>query len=247
MAIRALHALSLNETGRRHENQDSIFPENISGAPQGCFIVCDGVGGAPGGAIASKAVAHTVGQYLGSITSSISERHIDEAIHAAEDVMHKIALNNPLLIEMCTTIVVAILSADYIHFAWAGDSRAYMIRNGDILFKSRDHSLLQERLDAGLLKEDEVEDFPWKNVVTRVVGPGQPHANLEHYKHFDVCNDDLLLLCSDGVLEGVPETRLLQLLAKTDTLESKCKAVAEQCEQHSKDNYSLIMMTLQSY
>jgi protein phosphatase/serine/threonine-protein phosphatase Stp1 len=197
-----LHSTGVTHSGAvRPRNEDAL----VERPDIGLWAVADGAGGHGAGDVASSALAEAL-------------RDLPPGLSAAEllaQVRLRIAgVHTRLRGEgrVCATTVVVLLARGS-HFAclWAGDSRAYRLRAGALARITRDHSVVQEMVEAGLLDEAEAERHPQANVITRAVGaPGQ----LDLDKVSDrVLPGDLFLLCSDGLFKALEEPEIAGLLA----------------------------------
>lgn len=200
-------AATHNGTVRDH-NEDAF----VNRPDLGLWAVADGAGGHQSGEIASSRVADALeaippGLSGGQVLSEVRQRL--DAAHASlwEEGQRRGAG------AIVATTVVVVLARDG-HFAclWAGDSRAYLLRDGELSQVTRDHSLVQELFEAGAITEDEIEGHPHANVITRAVGADAGTLDLEK------CSDrllagDRLLMCSDGLCKTLPDAEIAGLLA----------------------------------
>jgi len=141
--MQATSIFSLNETGSKKNQEDYIWPP--PDFPQGSsnvFLVCDGVGGSENGEIASKIIAGSVGELLREHSTAITAQKALEIITIAKGKLLEYARNNSLGTDMATTICMLVLSPGKAFIGWCGDSRVYHIRKGRILFRTEDHSLV---------------------------------------------------------------------------------------------------------
>jgi protein phosphatase/serine/threonine-protein phosphatase Stp1 len=197
-----LHSAGVTHPGAvRPRNEDAL----VERPDIGLWAVADGAGGHGAGDVASGAVAEAL-------------RDLPQGLAAAEmlaQVRLRIAGVHARLQgegRVCaTTVVVLLARGDHFACLWAGDSRVYRLRGGHLSRLTRDHSVVQEMVDAGLLDETEAERHPQANVITRAVGaPG----DLELDKTSDrILPGDLFLLCSDGLFKALEEPAIAGLLA----------------------------------
>jgi len=145
-------------------------------------------------------------ELLAEVRLAIERTHAglrEEAARRGPDVM------------VASTVVVMLARGEHFACLWAGDSRAYLLRDGILRQITRDHSLVQELLEAGAIGPDEVENHPRSNVITRAVG-----AELDEFA-LDKVSDrlvpgDRFLLCSDGLCKTLPDETLADLLGSSD-------------------------------
>jgi serine/threonine-protein phosphatase Stp1 len=190
----------------RTRNEDAL----VNRPDLGLWAVADGAGGHARGDVASRLVVDALGsippdlpagEVLAQVRRKMTETH--EALLASQvDGRHEIS---------ASTVVVLIARGDYYACLWAGDSRGYLLRDGQLVQITRDHSLVQELVDSGVIKPDEADRHPSANVITRAVGA---EGELDLDKVSDrLLPGDRFLLCSDGLCKTVPEGELAELLA----------------------------------
>ena len=191
----------------RKHNEDAY----VDRPDLGIWAVADGAGGHAAGEVASGMIADALqaipsglsaAELLSRVRLAIEQTHAalrDEAARRGPDVM------------VASTVVVMLAHGNYFACLWAGDLRAYLLRGGVLRQITRDHSLVQELLEAGAIGPDEVTNHPRGNVITRAVG-----AELDAFA-LDKVSDrlvpgDRFLLCSDGLCKTLPDDELATLL-----------------------------------
>ena len=171
------------------------------------YIVADGVGGGSAGEVASEYAAKKVlHEYYHSSEPDLGER-LKTAIHAANAGIFEHVQRRPELGRMGTTLVAAVVRGDELVVANVGDSRAYLIRKGEIHQVTRDHSLVARLVDEGSITPEEAETHPRRNVVLRSLGAGaKVYSDI-----FDgrVQRGDQIVLCSDGLMRHVTDDEIL--------------------------------------
>jgi protein phosphatase len=141
---------------------------------------------------------------------------------------------------MGTTLVVAVFRDDRVLLGHVGDSRCYRLRAGKLQQVTRDHSLLQEQLDAGLITPEQAAFSSNKNLVTRAVGV-EDSVLLETHQH-DVLPGDVFLMCSDGLSDMLDDASIAQVLLAHDSLETRGRALIDAAnDAGGKDNISVIL------
>jgi protein phosphatase len=141
---------------------------------------------------------------------------------------------------MGTTLVLAAFGSQRAIVGHIGDSRCYRVRQGKLELLTRDHSLLQEQLDAGAITPEQASQSPHRNLVTRALGI-ERHVELEMHEH-DVEPGDVFLLCSDGLSEMVSDGQLFTILLREAALPEKATLlVAAANENGGKDNISVVL------
>lgn len=237
---------SATNTGRaRTNNEDSVaLDEEVSLA-----VLADGMGGYNAGEVASGMatafIRAELGRWLqqaaGNATDSDVRRAMDICVDNANRAIFNAANSNPQYAGMGTTLVVAVFRGTRLLVGHVGDSRAYRIRSGRIQQITRDHSLLQEQIDAGLITPEQAAFSANKNLVTRAVGV-EDTVLLETHQH-DVQPGDVYLLCSDGLSDMLDDAAIGQLVLGRDALDDACNALIDAAnEAGGKDNISVILV-----
>lgn len=198
---------SLSHVGRvRRENEDSHFAD----AEAGVWLVADGMGGHTNGKLASEALVAAVGAVRLPTGIDAACDVVARAIHSANTAIFGHAQAEA--VQMGSTVVALVVQDDEFAVLWAGDSRAYLYREGQLIRLTRDHTQVQEMVDRGLLDPVDVEDHPMKHVLSRAVGV-QGSLEIDAIKD-RIQSRDLFLLCSDGLYGVVGEHAIAQLLAE---------------------------------
>jgi len=195
----------------RSGNEDSFFAEADS--RRGVFVVADGMGGHAAGEVASEMAVQIVSRALLQIESVLAPEAANRTAQAMRDANR--AIYDRMLAEndkqgMGTTASVLVLSDDHYLIAQIGDSRIYMLRDGALVQLTKDHSYVQEQVDAGLLTPEQARYHPYSNVITRCVGAGES-VEPDLYSG-EVKAGDVFLVASDGLTGMVDDRRLQQLL-----------------------------------
>ncbi len=236
---------ALTDAGRvRGNNEDAIA---IDGS-LGLAILADGMGGYNGGEIASgMAIAllqASFGRWLAHAGPHANSRAVRRALQAGVDEANGAILEagaaNLQLNGMGTTLVMAAFGAQRVVVGHIGDSRCYRLRDGQLDLLTRDHSLLQEQLDAGAITPEQAAQSPHRNLVTRALGI-ERNVALEIHEHA-ARPGDLYLLCSDGLTEMVPDAQLFTLLLQDADLPEKATLlVAIANNNGGRDNISVVL------
>ena len=221
---------SFSEIGKRSNNED-----NIGLVPGNLFIVCDGVGGAEKGEIASSIVVRSFESLYNHDPDNFN---FSDALKQAENQISNYLSQNPSAEGMATTLVVAHKRQDGINVGWVGDSRLYQFRNKKIIYKTKDHSWINEALDAGILTPDEAFNHPKSNIITRAIQGSHNPVQLDETFISDLKVEDSFFLCSDGVLETWTDHELEILFGSHTTDPEILDTLRRECEIKSKDNNS---------
>ena len=191
----------------RPRNEDAY----VNRADIGLWAVADGAGGHGAGDVASAAVAAALSDLPRGLSASELLAQVRlrlGAVHA--DLRQRAAAAGPGRI-IASTVVILLARGGHYACLWAGDSRAYLLREGTLTRLTRDHSLVQEMVEAGMLRDAEAESHPQANVITRAVGAA---GELEMEKaSARIAPGDLFLLCSDGLFKALPESEIATVLA----------------------------------
>lgn len=195
----------------REQNQDTFQMENLDKETVLC-IVCDGMGGAKSGNVASSLAAEVfIGEVRRTWTADMDQAQIDQMLRAAVKLANFTVFDQGQQFEefsgMGTTLVAALIKGEEATVVNVGDSRAYRINAGGIQKITVDHSLVEMMLQRGELTPEEARNYPGKNYITRAIGP-ETIAECDLF-HLDLEREDYLLLCSDGLSNIIDEQEIL--------------------------------------
>ena len=236
---------ALTDPGRiRANNEDTIaFEPSL-----GLVLLADGMGGYNGGEVASgMAIAllqASFGRWLAHAGPYAHPKAIKRALQAGTDEANAAILEagvaNVQLQGMGTTLVLAAFGTQRAIVGHIGDSRCYRLRDQKLELLTRDHSLLQEQLDAGAITPEQAVQSPHRNLVTRALGI-ERQVDLEMHEH-TVQAGDLFLLCSDGLSEMVQDAQLFTILLQDVALPEKATLlVATANDNGGRDNISVVL------
>jgi PPM family protein phosphatase len=215
--------LKLEAAGRTDVGQVRTANEDAFGycVADGVFALCDGMGGAAAGEVASRIAVDTLIERLCAESSQANRRKVlEEAIADANQRVHSRAEEEISLRGMGTTLVALAIGGDHALIGHVGDSRCYLFRKGKLIRKTLDHSLVDEQVRLGQLTQDEAEHSPLRNVITRAIGT-QVSVSAD-IGELDLKPDDILLLCSDGLTREISDERIAALLAEEGELDELC-------------------------
>ncbi|MCV2362417.1 Stp1/IreP family PP2C-type Ser/Thr phosphatase [Paucibacter sp. DJ1R-11] len=241
-----LEFFSATDVGRaRDNNEDSVaLDESV-----GLAVLADGMGGYNAGEVASQMLTGFIRAELGrwlkesgaSASASDVRRAMDICVDNANRAIFNAANTNPRYAGMGTTLVLGVFRPEGLLLGHVGDSRAYRLRGGQLTQISRDHSLLQEQLDAGLLTPEEAVFSSNKNLVTRAVGV-EDAVMLELHQH-ELQPGDLYLFCSDGLSDMLDDDALRQLLINHPSLSEAAQALIDGAnDMGGRDNIALVLV-----
>lgn len=174
------------------------------------YAVADGMGGHSAGQVAAELALNVfIRSYYGDASDDM-EASVSRAVKEANHYVVDVARTIPGRSGMGATLIVAIIRENQIYIAWVGDSRGYMLRNGVLQQVTEDHSWVAEQVRAGTMTEEEAEQSPFRNVITRSMG-GAPDAEPD-ITAFELQPGDRYLLCSDGLSGMVPFHEIQEIL-----------------------------------
>ena len=214
---------------------------------RGVFIVADGMGGHAAGEVASEMAVRIISREIGSlrgVTDDQAGERIQRAIVSANEAIFERTLSEHDKRGMgTTTTVLALLPGRYL-VGQVGDSRAYLLRNGSFLQLTKDHSYVQEQVDAGLLTPEQARVHPYSNVITRCVGAG---SEVVPDLYFGTLNPgDVLLLASDGLTGMLEDEQLARILEAGEGPQSWVdRMIAEANRRGGLDNITAIIVKIE--
>ncbi|HUB20494.1 MAG TPA: Stp1/IreP family PP2C-type Ser/Thr phosphatase [Acidobacteriaceae bacterium] len=241
-AMIVARAAARTSQGRVRSGNEDAFgyqPEH------GIYIVCDGMGGAAGGEVASRMTVDIVLQRMGAADGAGSGRdRLHAAIAEANHAVLERAEREPGLYGMGTTLVALLLADGPARIVHAGDSRCYLLRAGRLEQLTQDHSLVDEQIRLGTMTAEEAARSPFRSVITRAIGT-QPTVS-EDAVELDVEKGDLFLLCSDGLTREVDEERIARILSADDDLEQSAQTLVDAAnEAGGRDNVTCLLVQVQ--
>jgi len=233
---------SISETGKRINNEDSIFPgdENGTGDDR-LFIVCDGVGGSNKGEIASALACESIHAYFKTFLEGetpFDPEFIDNAVRYAEIRFDEHIADNQASKGMATTLCLLYFTEEGAYVAHAGDSRVYQFRGDKIVYQTDDHTLVNAWVKSGKIKAEEASVHPQKNVIYKAIQSTKIPVEADVDLLTDIEPGDVFLLCTDGVTEALTDEELTKIFAGKGNAEEKSEIIREICRQKSHDNYS---------
>ena len=209
-------------------------------------VVCDGMGGAAGGNIASALAVKVISDkinasYRNQMRDSSIKNMLDSALTAANIEVFDFAEAQPDVRGMGTTVVCAIVRDNQAYIVHAGDSRAYVINNGNIRQITTDHSMVQDLLLRGKITPEEAEHHPNKNIITRAVGVNK--AIEIDFEQIDLEDDDTLLICTDGLSNYVSNDEMLELMSDGKHYAFADRLVKKANENGGGDNITVVVIS----
>jgi len=208
-----LNSYGNTDVGRvRKNNEDSYLYKSFSvkgnGTPDAfLMVVADGMGGHAAGEVASAKVIEELDSHINEDSLENLPDILKQIIEDANQKIFDISAANKELTGMGTTCTAMVYINDLVHLAHVGDSRAYLIRDKEISCISKDHTVVQELLDAGSITEEKARTSPDRNILLRAVGTSQ-QLEVDLYSPLSTNDGDVFLLCSDGLNEYITEQEI---------------------------------------
>ena len=230
----------------REQNQDVFLSYSSQETRQAVCVVCDGMGGARAGDVASAAAATVFKEGLvGVLKPSVTLPEIIEAVKKtvslANSRVYEMSKENTDYAGMGTTLVGCVINAGMAVIANVGDSRAYLVSGRTIRRLTRDHSLVEEMVDSGKISDEEARFHPGKNLITRVIGTDSS-VGADIYQ-LPINAGDVILLCSDGLSNMIGEQEMLQHVIHIPDLSLCCDKMIELAnERGGQDNITVLLI-----
>ncbi len=225
-----------SDRGRQRQgNEDSYFVRSP------LFVVADGMGGAQAGEVASRMAVDSFDAGLPDGTPAEGLTHV---VEDANRRIHERSQTDAQRAGMGTTVTAAYVGEGEVTIAHVGDSRAYLLRDGDLIRLTRDHSLVGELVARGKLTEEQAETHPQRSVITRALGP-EPDVQVD-IQAYQARGGDRFLLCSDGLTSMIPEARVKQILEGSDALaDAGRELIAAANDAGGRDNITVLLFRLE--
>ncbi|HSD50076.1 MAG TPA: Stp1/IreP family PP2C-type Ser/Thr phosphatase [Candidatus Methylomirabilis sp.] len=245
-------AVAKTDVGRKRQGNEDSFCV----APElGLYVVADGMGGHAAGEVASRLAVETIHEwmekYLGGVDVAFVGQPMDACSREANFLLSSIRLANRVIFEaargrreyrgMGTTLVSVLAVDNTVALAHVGDSRIYRIRDGQIIQLSRDHSVVQQQVDRGVLSPEEAHESQYRHLITRALG-------LKDSVEVDLAEEpvlpgDILLLCSDGLSDLLEDEEILVIVRENaDDLEKACQALVDRANVKGGDDNITAML-----
>jgi PPM family protein phosphatase len=254
----ALQIVSATDPGRvRAHNEDCVETR----LELGVVVLADGMGGYNAGEVASGMATSLIASGLSttwttdalknldrSAATALAHTRLQDQVAAANTAIFEAAQRDPHCAGMGTTLVVCLFYDNFVTVAHIGDSRLYRMRNDALEQLTRDHSLLQEQIDAGLISKEDARQSHNKNLVTRALGI-DPEVDAEIHT-YDVMEGDIYLLCSDGLNDMIEDDEMqMTLIALRSNLELTAQQLVQAAnDAGGRDNISVMLIkVIQSF
>ena len=237
----------------REHNEDDFY---VSEGEEALCIVADGMGGHRSGEVASALAIKAIVEYYRetmadyheaeqSNDASPEQHRLTQAVKTANRAVFAAASSNESYRNMGTTIVGGFFTERGVYLAHIGDSRCYRLRGGDLEQRTDDHSLANEYVRMGILSAEDVEYFPYKNVITRACGLTD---EVEVDVHYEVLEPgDVYLFCSDGLSDMVSDAEVNVIMNDCDELDEMCRELVERANANGgADNITVVLARIEA-
>lgn len=240
--IETAYASSIGRIRKSNQDFVKVF-KNKSGIT--LAIVCDGMGGHQGGDVASTMAVSHLGHNFKSTdfkNSDLAQKWLEVQLNSENETILKTADRFPDLNGMGTTIVLAFAFEDQALIAHLGDSRAYSYTEGKFTQLTEDHSLVNELVKMGQITKEQAKHHPQKNIITQALGVSSTID--PEYENIAFKNDDIILLCTDGLTNSLSDPQIQQILATKElTLKDRCnKLINEANRLGGGDNITVCLL-----
>ena len=233
-------AAGATDPGRTRETNEDAFGLNLGTHEGACnFVVCDGMGGAAAGEIASRLAVDAMLQAMNA--NELTLKTFQQAVNAANESVHRNAEQNRGRAGMGTTLVALATRGDHAWVANVGDSRCYRLRDGVLERLTQDHSLVDEQVRLGHMTAAQAEMSPMRNIITRAVGTqNEVDADLIE---FAVAPGDLYLLSSDGLMREIDDKKIARILRAAGDLQQTCEELIKAAnDAGGHDNITCVLV-----
>lgn len=253
MIIKINAPVGIYEIGARAKQEDALFP-SLGELPQEqqVVVVCDGIGGHDYGEIASSVVSRAVGAWVRDYVSDDSPMTYEKALEAvafAQEQLNAASREHPSDKPMGTTLAMLVIGRNGVVAAHIGDSRIYHVRpsSGTILYRSRDHSLVNDLFMKGVLSRRETELSTKRSILTRAMLPSpQPAQTPDVAMITNVEPGDYFLVCSDGVCGEITDEQLLEVLMRNNSGDQMKLATIQMLAKNGSDNRTAVLFQVDS-
>jgi len=229
---------AVTHPGTKRGHNEDMF---VARPDLGLWAVADGAGGHEAGEVASDMITTTLATIPSALTADEMLSQVRLRISATHVALQERAAQMGEGALMASTVVVLIVRHGHFACLWAGDSRAYFLHDGVLQRITRDHSLVQELVDAGELDEADAEGHPRANVITRAVGDMAETMELDKVIG-PVAAGDRFLLCSDGLSKVLDDAAISDLLGAVPAEQAAEQLVAEALARQAADNVTAVVM-----
>jgi protein phosphatase len=251
-------------TGKNNEDAYGVAafgPDDGKGAPVLVAVLSDGIGGHRAGEVASELAVNRIIQKVSTNNLQVPVAALRDAIVFANGVIYEQASQNPDRQGMGATCAVVLIIGERLYTATIGDSRIYLLRNGEIQQTSVDHTWIREALDAGILQRHQVENHPNAHVIRRYLGSpnppnvdtrmvlqeGEPADQSENHQGLRLAAGDRILLCSDGLTDLVNDAEIRAVLKEHNLNDVPDLLIDMANQRGGHDNITVIVIEAKNH
>lgn len=244
-----LFGIAISKQGGRPENQDDL---GWADTPLGfVLVVCDGMGGGPGGKTASCIAKNVFLQAIANSSQQASRAEVlKRAISGANEALYQKMEEMPNLRGMGSTLVAILINEQSSFVVHLGDSRCYQVRKGHIVFRTKDHSLVEGLVQNKAMTEEQARVSPQSNIIMRGLGNTSNHT--PEIEEIPYCKGDRFILCTDGVWGIMPHGELAKRLTSVQDIGSLTKNLSAEIDQRGLaagghyDNHTLAVIEIRT-
>ncbi len=234
----ATNSWTLSSPGSvRKHNEDNL----LSRPDLGLWVVADGAGGHHAGELASGMIVERLSRLAGDFSLTAMVERVREVLHGVHAQLRSDAQARGSEVVIASTFVALIIRGDAFICLWAGDSRAYLLRQSELRQITKDHSLVQELIDLGKLTAADAERHPHANVITRAVGADSDGLELDQLGG-EIAPGDRFLLCSDGLSKTLDLNEIAGLLNATENSSPPQRLIDAALARRARDNVTAIVV-----
>lgn len=228
---------------RRGENQDNYRAVRLTDDTVWA-AVCDGMGGAAAGKLASQIAIDRVEDCLSRALPKLAQGQerllLVKTAMAANHSVYEESRTEQAKHGMGTTLVCVLVRDGTAHIVHVGDSRAYLYRDGSLRQITRDHSMVEQLVESGQLTPEQAQQHPQKNLITRALGV-EPEVEPD-YTPVEVRNGDILLLCSDGLSGSLTADQMTEIVGHTPFFAAPRKLIEKALKEDGHDNITALLI-----
>ena len=241
-----LEIAELTDVGRRRDSNEDSMTRMVPRDPKlmerkgAIFVVADGMGGHAAGEVASEIAVETIREEYYEAASDEVMEILAQCIKQANQVIYDRAIEQAARAGMGTTCVAVVVRGALAYIANVGDSRVYLVRDGQIRQLTHDHSWVAEQVRAGMLTDEQARTHAHRNVITRALGT-QPEVEADLFVE-PLQDADVLLLCSDGLSGPVSDEEMNRIVSSSTPQEAVRGLIAQANEQGGPDNITAVLV-----
>ncbi|MDD6207225.1 MAG: Stp1/IreP family PP2C-type Ser/Thr phosphatase [Clostridiales bacterium] len=241
-----MQSFSITDIGqKRSVNQDYVYcHDDPIGNLSNLYLVADGMGGHKAGDLASHCAVDTMVEEVKQITLKTPVSILSEAIAKANQAVIEKASSSEDYEGMGTTLVAATVMNDMLYVANIGDSRLYLIRDGEITQITVDHSLVEAMVQTGSLLKEDARFHPHKNVITRAVGTN-PFVEADYFE-IHLKTDDVIVMCTDGLSNMLYDSEIKRAVSESgEDMEAAGRLLVKRAnEEGGRDNIGVVLVRI---